>query len=236
MEIKNAIKMKILFFFLSVSLLSPSISFAETIVLKSGKTIEGKIVNRTNEYTEIDFMGVKLKYFNDQITQIKQAKSAIASSAAEEPDLISIKIKGSSVSTGNPQKTEETAEFITKLDSINNKMDSVTSERMGMVLDPRWQKMTAEQRQSMNNIIKAVKEKIAEVEKLKPPSSCKLLKEILLEKGKARIKGVEEILQNSPPLKESEKILERQNREVSELSKKYDEEKQRILKKSGITQ
>lgn len=228
--------LKIVFCSFAIYFCFLNISFAETIVLKSGKTIEGKIINKTDEYIEVDFMGVKLKYFNDQIAQIKETKSATTSSLPAEPDLISIKIKGTSGSTENPKKIEETTEFIIQLDGINNKMDSVTSERIGLVLDPRWQKMTANQRESMNNVIKAMKEKIAEVEKLKPPSSCKMLREILLKKGKARIKGVEEILQNSPPLKEIERILDRQNREVSEISKKYNEEKQRILKESGITQ
>jgi len=236
MEIKNAVKMKILFFFLSISLLSPSISFAETIVLKSGKTIEGKIINRTNEYTEVDFMGVKLKYFNDQIEQIKETKSAADTNAGapEAPGLISIKIKSSS--TDNPKKEGGVEDFIRTLDNINAKIDSIISEGMNKILNKKQEKITEEQLQSLRNIVSATKENIAEVEKLKEPPSCKLLKDTFLQKCKIRINSLEELLKNAPPPNEIAKNLKKQNMEISEISKKYTEERQRILKEHGAKQ
>lgn len=48
----------------------PIFSFAETIYLKSGKTVEGKILERNDKYIKIDFYGVSLVYYLDEIKQI----------------------------------------------------------------------------------------------------------------------------------------------------------------------
>ncbi|MCM8786612.1 MAG: hypothetical protein NC935_00975 [Candidatus Omnitrophica bacterium] len=50
-------------------------TFAEIIRLKSGKIVEGEIVEKTNEYVKIDFLGVKLKYYFDQIDAIEEKQS-----------------------------------------------------------------------------------------------------------------------------------------------------------------
>lgn len=47
-----------------------TITYAETIVLKSGKTIEGKIIEKTDEYIKIDFFGVALTYYLSDIESI----------------------------------------------------------------------------------------------------------------------------------------------------------------------
>jgi len=44
--------------------------FAETIVLKSGSTLEGKIIEKTDKYIKIDFQGVVLTYASDEIERI----------------------------------------------------------------------------------------------------------------------------------------------------------------------
>jgi len=54
---------------------SPLLSFADTVVLKSGQIIEGKIIENTGKYVKIDFEGVELTYFQEEITSIKQGKA-----------------------------------------------------------------------------------------------------------------------------------------------------------------
>jgi ankyrin repeat protein len=49
-------------------------AFAETIILKSGKTVEGKIINKTDKYIQIDFPGVPLTYFLNEIESIEAEK------------------------------------------------------------------------------------------------------------------------------------------------------------------
>ncbi len=224
--------MKIPFFFLGVSLFFLSNSFAETIALKSGKTIEGKIVNRTNEYTEVEFLGVKLKYFNDQIESIKETKTPNGSPAqVKEPELISIKIKGSNTDT---VKELGVADFVSRLDSINGTLDSMIGEGINKVIDSKVGKITDEQRKSIENVISAAKGKVAEVEKLKTPPSCKTLKEFFLQKSKARINILNELLDSSLSMEEMSKKLIIQNNEILGISRKYDEERQRITKEHEV--
>ena len=47
-----------------------SFAFAETVILKSGKTTEGKIIEKTDKYIKIDIQGVPITYFNDEIKSI----------------------------------------------------------------------------------------------------------------------------------------------------------------------
>ena len=61
---------------LILNLCFPTIIFAETILLKSGKTVEGKLIKKTDEYIKIDFQGVSLTYFFDEIENINGEKVA----------------------------------------------------------------------------------------------------------------------------------------------------------------
>lgn len=227
--------MKILFFYLCVGLFVSNISFAETIVLKSGKTVEGKITNRTNEYTEIDFMGIKLKYLNDQIEQIKKEKSASEKgTTAGEPELITIKIKGSgSTNTANESKEEEIGDFLDKLDNINNKIDSIISERMSKIPKERGQKVTNEEQKSMKSAVSMVKARADEIEKMKAPAGCKVLKDLFMQLSRIRISTLEQLVDNASDQIATAKILEKGNTEIAEASRKYTDERQRVLKQSG---
>ncbi|MFA5271475.1 MAG: transglutaminase domain-containing protein [Candidatus Omnitrophota bacterium] len=44
-------------------------AFAEAIQLKSGKIVEGKIIEKTKEYIKLDVEGVTLTYYSDQIAK-----------------------------------------------------------------------------------------------------------------------------------------------------------------------
>ena len=73
MDIKNYITFLLLYFTCATPL------FAETIVLKSGQKVEGKLLEKTNEYIKINFQGVVLTYFNDQVESIEGEKPTIGS-------------------------------------------------------------------------------------------------------------------------------------------------------------
>ena len=60
---------------LVTSLCFPTFIFAETVILKSGKKIEGKIIERTDKYIKIDFNGVPLPYFFDEIEKIETERN-----------------------------------------------------------------------------------------------------------------------------------------------------------------
>lgn len=59
--------MKLFIILLLICLCFQIVTSAETIILKSGKTVEGKIVEKTDKYIKIDFYGVPLTYFLDEI-------------------------------------------------------------------------------------------------------------------------------------------------------------------------
>ena len=54
---------------------------AETIILKSGKKIEGKIIERTEEYLKVDFQGVPLTYYLGEIENVDGEKVVLPSRA-----------------------------------------------------------------------------------------------------------------------------------------------------------
>lgn len=55
--------------------------FAETIILKSGKKVEGKIIERNDEAVKIAFYGVSLTYYFEDIESIDGEKITIGESA-----------------------------------------------------------------------------------------------------------------------------------------------------------
>ena len=52
----------------------PAGAFAQTIYLKTGGSIQGKIVEKTDEYVKVDFLGVLLTYHSDEIKEIKDTE------------------------------------------------------------------------------------------------------------------------------------------------------------------
>ncbi|MDD3296428.1 MAG: dienelactone hydrolase family protein [Candidatus Omnitrophica bacterium] len=48
--------------------------FADTIFLKSGKTVTGEIIEVTNEYVKIDFDGIPIKYWKEDIDTFEEAQ------------------------------------------------------------------------------------------------------------------------------------------------------------------
>jgi len=48
----------------------PAFALAETVILKSGKTVEGKLIEQTDKYIKIYFQGVQLTYSIDEIESV----------------------------------------------------------------------------------------------------------------------------------------------------------------------
>ena len=56
--------------FLVLILSFGTICFADTIILKSGQQVSGKIIEKTDKYIRIDFQGSPITYYLDEITSI----------------------------------------------------------------------------------------------------------------------------------------------------------------------
>ncbi|UCC95573.1 MAG: hypothetical protein JSW40_02190 [Candidatus Omnitrophota bacterium] len=74
-EKTKRIKMKNIFLALIVSLSLAFPVFAEKITLKSGKTLEGKIIQETDSFIKVDFSGILLTYYKDDIANIEKSTS-----------------------------------------------------------------------------------------------------------------------------------------------------------------
>ena len=59
----------IIYPFLLFFIISPSL--AETVYLKDGKTVEGKIIEKTDKYIKVEVSGVPVTFFNDQLQEDK---------------------------------------------------------------------------------------------------------------------------------------------------------------------
>ena len=53
-----------------------NVSFADTVILKSGKIIEGRITEKTNEYIKIDTVGMSLYYERKYISSIDEKSNS----------------------------------------------------------------------------------------------------------------------------------------------------------------
>jgi hypothetical protein len=89
---------------LVLSVCFPSFILAETITIKSGKKIEGKIVERTDKYIKVDCgVGIPLTYFFDMIESIDGVKQA---SSPTEEEKQSQENNLSSASTDNADRLD----------------------------------------------------------------------------------------------------------------------------------
>ena len=60
-----------------VLIILPLASSSEVILLKTGKEIKGPIVDKTDDYVVVDFDGVFIKYYHDQIENIYSQRQKI---------------------------------------------------------------------------------------------------------------------------------------------------------------
>jgi len=58
--------------------------FGETITLKSGQKVEGKIIEQTDKYVKLEFEGIELIFYNDEISAIDQTPSGEADTASSQ--------------------------------------------------------------------------------------------------------------------------------------------------------
>ena len=80
-------KLMLFVFGVVIFMSSNSFVFAETLVLKSGQRLEGKIIEKTDKYIKINFEGVTVNYDVDEIASIEGegAPAAVDKVAAESP-------------------------------------------------------------------------------------------------------------------------------------------------------
>jgi hypothetical protein len=64
------------FLLLAILVSLPIFSYCETIKLRTGKTVEGKIIDKTDEYVKVNVAGVDVKYYSDEVDTITGSPTA----------------------------------------------------------------------------------------------------------------------------------------------------------------
>jgi hypothetical protein len=85
-----------------------SVGFSETVTLKSGQKVEGRIIEKTDQYVKLEFQGVQLVYYNDEIVSIDQVSSDSANTVTESL----YKAYISSLNAPQQSKDEKAEEFL----------------------------------------------------------------------------------------------------------------------------
>lgn len=79
------------FFILGVVVL-PAFAFADTIYLKSGAKVEGKIVEKTDTAIKVNFQGITLTYYKDEISRISEDAEVVVRTLPAASQLVSPKL------------------------------------------------------------------------------------------------------------------------------------------------
>ena len=87
------------------------LGFSQTIILKSGQKVEGTIVEQTDKYVKLEFQGVQLVYYNDEITSIDQASPASVNAITTQVESL-YKAYTSALNAPKQPKEEEEEEIV----------------------------------------------------------------------------------------------------------------------------
>lgn len=205
----------------------PFMIFAETIVLKSGKTIEAKIIERRDEYIKIEYYGVPLTYFFDEIESIDGEKPVPFS---EEIDI---------EQDNNRQKV---LEFLNKLDAVQK--EAYKRKQSKTALIDTFQNNQEKIQEIILEIIDIFEQEIDQLKRLSTPKSCETLKDLAIKFAESTI-GVyrlqlkqpyvyvvpgpgagEQVVKQMSELPETKQLIESAN--------KFGAERERIRQKYNI--
>jgi len=106
------------------------VGFSQSIILKSGQKIEGEIVEQTDNYVKLEFQGVELTFYADEISSINQTSSAGSNTLTPQMELL---YKGYLASLDalpgakNEEAKEEAGERIEPFVSEKAEMDQTAS-------------------------------------------------------------------------------------------------------------
>lgn len=77
---------RVIFVIITVVILLNIYAYAETIVLKTGKVIKGKVIERAGRYIKVDAYGVVFKFYYDEVKSIIPDFFTFTSPQADEQE------------------------------------------------------------------------------------------------------------------------------------------------------
>jgi hypothetical protein len=136
--------------------------FSETLILKSGQTVEGKIIEETDKYVKIDFMGTALTYSKADIKDIDKSK--------ETP--VKIKIKPSSI---------KAKELLAKIELIEENIGRITSKAYGDARQVQGGRSASGYREIIQRAATGIRSKVNEIKRLNVAPDCEKFKQLFVE-------------------------------------------------------
>lgn len=161
---------------------------AEIITLKSSKKIEGNIVEETAEYIKVDFSGVPLTYYRDEIADIKVEPA--------EPTQSRNHYSSSSQQSNQSWNRwyNQIFPYIKKMKSINQKnqkyMDELNQKSTEMVQGGNMENFQALMRESQE-VLSGI---VDQLRQLQPPAELRLFHEKNIESAEYSRRGIDAIL------------------------------------------
>jgi tetratricopeptide (TPR) repeat protein len=129
----------VLFCALMYLCLLPSL-FGETIILKSGQKVEGKIIEETEKYIKIDFDGVPLTYFLDEVESIDGKPANVSKDLFKPKDFDKIAVSAEKESSEYLEKNPQSAEAYNKRGVAyrmnGNQDDAIACFNKAIEIDP----------------------------------------------------------------------------------------------------
>ncbi len=232
-----------LFIFILV-LFSAATSFAETVVLKSGKVIEGKIVEKNDDSIKIDSgSGVAITYYLDEIKTMDGQDTA----SKNAPDAIKIKSKEDNPIENQPVLSEnvhDEADEVKKIEGFLHQVADVGRRYSAGYAKTTKMDMSAQSKEEKKNAvlqsIEVIKTAIKELEVLETPDSCQHYKELIIKQYEQMIEGEKMHLQIvSGSLLDAAKAgmsFEKKTNEMKSAGDLSNQEYYRIIKKYNITE
>ncbi|MCF7871103.1 MAG: hypothetical protein K9L95_03850 [Candidatus Omnitrophica bacterium] len=160
---------------------------AETITLKSGKKIEGNIIEETAEYIKVDFSGVPLTYYREEISDIEAEKT-------EPVQPRSYSSSGQKSDQSWNRWYNQIFPYIKKMKSINQKnkkyIEEVNQKSAEMAQSNNMEKFQALMRKSQE-VLSGI---INQLKQLQPPAELRLFHEKNIESAQYSKRGIEAIL------------------------------------------
>ncbi|MCF7887550.1 MAG: hypothetical protein K9L71_03985 [Candidatus Omnitrophica bacterium] len=165
----------------------PSLS-AEIITLKSGKKIEGNIIEETADYIQVNFSGVPLTYYRDEIADIKTEPAEPTQSRNHD-------------SSGSQQSNQswnrwynQIFPYIKKMKSINQEnqkyMEEVNQKSVEIAQNNEMEKFSVLMRKSQE-VLSGI---IDQLKQLEPPAELRLFHEKNIESAQYSRRGIDAIL------------------------------------------
>ncbi len=201
---RNKLLLILSFLFGSLYLSNPV--FSEIIVLKSGQTVQGKIIEEKEKYVKLELGGIPLTYYREDIERI-------------DPDPVNkpveIKIKAVTISK---------EEFLTKIGVSGEKIMTIKQKAFADAQKVKGGKSNPEYSHIIHEGVADIRGEIKEINRLSVPNNCQKLKELFVENYDSHVEQLLDDINGSLTKEERENHVKK----WGQTQEKYAKERDRV--------